>query len=64
MDEYLFRPMQTLRRLEELQRRVQHAEATLRAARWEVERVERGESTLSEVMAILNAPPVRPVPEE
>jgi hypothetical protein len=53
MDEYLFRPFETLRRLEDLDRRARHAERLLRAALWEVERVQRGESTLEELRTLL-----------
>ena len=52
-DGRMFRPLQNLRRLEELERRVRHAESVLRTARWEVDRVARGEATLDDVAAIL-----------
>lgn len=57
MDDALFRPMQTMRRLDELQRRTRHAEGLLQALRWEIERVERGESTLQALRALLETPP-------
>jgi hypothetical protein len=53
-DGRVFRPLQNLRRLEELERRVRHAERLLRTARWEVDRVARGEATLDDLATILD----------
>jgi hypothetical protein len=53
MEDKLFRPIQNLKRLEQVERRARHAEALINAALWELERVRLGESTLDELRAIL-----------